>query len=193
MSAVCSASPIGRSFLVVGALVLASAVERKGPLLGRVSAPVQVPRNKTSPVLGNVTLSLQKEQTALKGLLAHLKVEIMDMNKQESKGKTQKQQLISNLKLRLDRDSAKLNDTHLSKFEHDVAVNRTLSDERELKYWSRSRELQHGIFHANLAATHGIMSKVKSVMQAYDEVLSKGKISPEVQEKMRRAAYGLKR
>eukprot|EP00927_Polykrikos_kofoidii_P029626 TRINITY_DN2559_c0_g1_i5.p1 TRINITY_DN2559_c0_g1~~TRINITY_DN2559_c0_g1_i5.p1 ORF type:complete len:197 (+),score=33.70 TRINITY_DN2559_c0_g1_i5:100-690(+) len=191
MNAVKFPSLIGRSLLVIGGFVLASAVQWKSPPVTKASAAVDVPRNKTSPVLRNVTLSLKKEQVALKGLLAHLKEEITDTNKQESKGKSENQQLISNLKLRLDRDRVKLNDTNLSKFEHDLTLNRTLSEERELKYWSRGRELQHRMFHANLAMKHGMMSKVKSVMQAYDELLSKGKISPEVQQKMRRAAVGL--
>jgi len=53
----------------------------------------------------------------------------------------------------------------------------------------RNRE-EHSMFHANLKMTHGLMSRVKTVIEAYKEVLAKGHISAKMAEDARAAKFG---
>merc|ERR1712129_623431 len=54
-----------------------------------------------------------------------------------------------------------------------------MGDEVELSYWKRGREMQHSMFHSRLKVTHGLISRVKEVLDAYGEMMSKGKLSPD--------------
>lgn len=61
-----------------------------------------------------------------------------------------------------------------------------------VQYWGRQRESAHSMFHANLKMTHTLMSKVKSVMEAYEEMLSKGKLSKKASQQMKSATESLR-
>lgn len=134
----------------------------------------------------NRTAVLKTEQDALQDLLSHLKTNIKRFNSDETSGKSEGAKMLKQVEARLAADQAKLKNTSLSKFQREMLVNRTRSEEQELKYWKRGRELEHSMFHANLKMTHGLMSRVKTVIEAYKEVLAKGHISAKMAEDIRR-------
>jgi len=72
-----------------------------------------------------------------------------------------------------------------------MLVNRTRTEEHELKFWTRGRELQHDMFHSNLKLTHGLMSRVKSVMEAYKQVLATGKLDPKLSKALHETSASL--
>jgi len=139
----------------------------------------------------NSSVNLKTEQDALQKLFTHLKSNIASINKNEDSNKAHVKEVIERLQKRYQQDKDRLNSTNLSSFEHERLVNRTRSEEAELKYWSRSRELQHGMFHANLKMSHGLMSRVKQVMEAYKDVLTKGKLDPKVAQALKSVSASL--
>lgn len=136
----------------------------------------------------NVTALLHNEQRLLTDLFSHLKLNIKHFNEEEKSSKGQNSEVLKRLQDRLKRDQEKLKAGKLSKFEHEELVNRTRLEEHEVKYWSHGRELQHTLFHANLKLTHGLMARVKTVMEAYTQALSKGKVDPQLLKAMKGAS-----
>jgi len=140
----------------------------------------------------NRTEMLKAQQSALKGLLAHLKGSITGYNKNEESSKQVSENQIKHSEERVAADKMKLNQTNLSSYERELLVNRTGMDERMVKYWTRQRESAHSMFHSNLKMSHGLMSKVKNIMGAYEEMLSKGKLSSKVAQEMAAAESSLR-
>jgi len=128
----------------------------------------------------NLTVALHTQEGKLQDLFKHLKLNIASFNKRESEAKHSSQKMVEKLQKRLEEDRARLKEKGISAFEHEMLVNRTRTEEHEMKYWSRGRELQHNMFHSNLKLTHGLMSRVKMVMDAYKDVLAKGALDPKV-------------
>jgi hypothetical protein len=158
----------------------------------RTTAHAAAAANHTSAAKKhNRTETLKAEQDVLTKLFAHLKSNVMKFNKVDAEGKARHTEMINSLQKRLDRDHAMLKRTNLSKTEHEILANSTRAEEREMKYWSRGRELQHGMFHANLKMTHGLMQRVKTVMEAYKEVLAKGHMDKNLAQAMKRASADL--
>merc|ERR1719272_710004 len=50
--------------------------------------------------------------------------------------------------------------------------NETRDETRYFTYWQRCRERQHRQFHTNLKIQHGMMSKVKKMIDMYEKTLS---------------------
>mmetsp|Transcript_38379 Transcript_38379/g.105715 ORF Transcript_38379/g.105715 Transcript_38379/m.105715 type:complete len:235 (-) Transcript_38379:74-778(-) len=136
----------------------------------------------------NRSAALKQQQDVLQKLFANLKSNIKTMNKRETKGKDTSETTIARLRQRLDLDREKLNSTNLTAFDRERLVNRTRAEEHELAYWSRGRDLQHDMYRANLRMTHGLMSRVKKVMEAYSDVLANGKLDPKMADEMRMAS-----
>lgn len=128
----------------------------------------------------NLTVALHSQEGKLKDLFKHLKLNIANFNKRESEAKHSSEKMEEKLRKRLEEDRARLKEKGISAFEHEMLVNRTRTEEHEMKYWSRGRELQHNMFHSNLKLTHGLMSRVKMVMDAYKDVLAKGALDPKI-------------
>ncbi|CAK0844000.1 unnamed protein product [Prorocentrum cordatum] len=143
------------------------------------------------PPATNRSAALKQQQEVLQNLLSHLKSSITKDNKEEEDSKRHNEAVIARLRRRLDSDRARLNWTNLSAWDHEMYANDTKLEERELEYWTRGRELQHGMYHANLKMTHGLMSRVKTVMQAYQEVLAKGHLDPAMSELLHAAAQSI--
>lgn len=61
-------------------------------------------------------------------------------------------------------------------------TNETRDETRYFSYWSRCRERQHRQFHTNLKIQHGMMMKVKKMIDIYEKTLS-GKASDHEQAK----------
>merc|ERR1719230_1585819 len=74
------------------------------------------------------------------------------------------------------------------------AKNHTLSDEflknetrdenRLWAYWEKVRERQHRQFHTSLKIQHGMMTKVKTMMDMYEKAMSGGAKSAEVKKEL---------
>lgn len=129
--------------------------------------------------------AVKQEQDVLQELFKHLKTNIAGFNKQETKDKDKTLAIRKRLEDRLKRDKAKLAMKNISDFERERLTNSTRMEEHELAYWTRDRDLQHHMFHSNLKMTHGLMSRVKSVLEAYKEAFAKGKIDPALMKKVR--------
>jgi len=132
----------------------------------------------------NVTFTLKQEQSVLEDLMKHLKSNIATYNKEDSEGKKKSEEMVDRFQKKLKKDKAALNQTGLSDFDHARLVNQTRMDELDLKYWSRDRELQHNMFHANLKMAHGLMSHVKNVIAAYKEAFTKGHVDATLLKKV---------
>lgn len=134
---------------------------------------------------------LMKQHEALKALLSNLKSSIKNLNKGETEGKEEGKLQVEKVKQRLEHEREELKQKNLTGFRRQLLVNRTRTDEKELEYWTRSRELQHGMFHANLKMTHGLMSKAHAVMEAYDSVMASGKLNADLAKALQAVSAGL--
>lgn len=137
---------------------------------------------------GNVTGMLAKEQSALEGLFQKLKKNIVNFNTHDKTSKSESAAILDRLQKRLAQDKEKLKDPKLSAFQHEALVNRTGSEEREVHYWQSVIENGHRVFHANLKITHGLMKRVKEVMEAYQQALTKGHVDPKLMKQMSAAS-----
>jgi len=145
----------------------------------------------TSKLPGKVASTLKVEQDHLSELFSHLKSNIGDFNKRESENKKDSAKYADRLRARLKIDKKKLANPNLSEFDHEMLVNRTRTEEHELKFWTAGRSLQHDMFHSNLKLTHGLMSRVKTVMDAYKQVMATGKLDTKLTKVLHETAKTL--
>jgi hypothetical protein len=147
----------------------------------------KVMTNATSLIHANKTMETKSailhEKSVLEDLFAHLKINIGRFNKAESEDKTRTEKMKARLEARLKTAKAKLAMKNCSAFEHELLTNQTRQDEAELKYFSRDRDLGHQMFHGNLKMTHGLMSRVKTVLGIYNEAAEKGHVDAELLKK----------
>jgi len=130
----------------------------------------------------NISSTLKLQQGKLGDLFNHLKSNIAEFNKREADQKKDSSVFAERLKKRLAEDKRRLNapNSTLSNFDREMLVNRTRTEEHELKFWTTGRSLQHDMFHSNLKLTHGLMSKVKTILEAYKQVAATGKLDPKL-------------
>jgi hypothetical protein len=128
--------------------------------------------------------AVSEEKDVLANLFKHLKVNIASFNKQETKDKDKTADIRKKLEARLKKDKATLAMKNISDFERERLTNSTRMEQHELEYWTRDRDLQHHMFHSNLKMTHGLMSRVKTVLEAYKEAFAKGQISQDLMKKV---------
>jgi len=123
--------------------------------------------------------TLRKQQQILKDLFAHLKGRISGFNKEAREDKTDQESMRKKMSEQLEGDRKKLEQakqTSPGSFQVERLTNRTRMEERELHYWDEVEKNQHGMFHTNLKVTHGLMARVKDVMEAYSQRLTKGTV-----------------
>lgn len=130
----------------------------------------------TRKLPANLSATLKVQQDKLGQLFSHLKSNIAEFNKRESDQKKDSSVFAERLKKRLEEDKKRLKDPSLSAFDREMLVNRTRTEEHEMKFWTTGRSLQHDMFHSNLKLTHGLMSRVKTIMDAYKQVMVTGKL-----------------
>eukprot|EP00418_Pyrodinium_bahamense_P074462 CAMPEP_0179101374 /NCGR_PEP_ID=MMETSP0796-20121207/46867_1 /TAXON_ID=73915 /ORGANISM="Pyrodinium bahamense, Strain pbaha01" /LENGTH=276 /DNA_ID=CAMNT_0020799223 /DNA_START=75 /DNA_END=905 /DNA_ORIENTATION=- len=176
----------------VGMAHAAAASVTKVNALGTGASPVEAKTNSTDRVVPLTrTERLKQQQDVLKNLLSHLKTNIQRYNKDELHGKDEHQRILERLRQRLADDQKALNSSNLSAFQHDILVNRTRAEEASIKYWTRGRALQHDMFHSNLRMAHGLMARVKTVLDAYGQAIQNGKIDSKAAEKLRMVSSSL--
>lgn len=155
------------------------------------TAAVMPSSNASTGLSVNVTKTLVGERDVLKGLFAHLKANIAKFNKEQANSKGEHDKVMKQLEKRFEQDSAKLKDPKLSAFEHERLTNLTRAEDGEIKYWRKGRQLQQTMFHANLKITHGLMSRSKAVMDAYQQALTTGHLDKKTTEELKSALTSL--
>jgi hypothetical protein len=154
----------------------------KAPTMMHVNTTKLKQANTTKKGINNT--QLKQESDSLSNLFAHLKSNIANSNKAQVESKKNYALEAAEVQQRLDHDRKRLQQKNLSKFDHEFYTNRTLSEERELHYWNRQRDLNHGMFHDTLKMTHGLMSRVKTVMDAYKDLMKNGHLDPKLAEQL---------
>lgn len=151
------------------------------------------PAGNASAVKNHQTAALKLQQGKLGDLFNHLKSNIAEFNKREADQKKDSSVFAERLKKRLAEDKKRLNDPNstMSDFDHKMLVNRTRTEEHELKFWTTGRSLQHDMFHSNLKLTHGLMGRVKTILDAYKQVAATGKLDPKLSEVLKETAAKL--
>jgi len=134
---------------------------------------------------------LVTQHEALKALMANLKSSIKNINKAEASGKEEGKRQVERVSQRLASERAELKENNLTDFRRELLENRTKTDQKELDYWTRSRELQHGMFHTNLKMTHGLMSKANAVIEAYNSVMSSGRLNADLAKQLKAVSASL--
>mmetsp|Transcript_40996 Transcript_40996/g.91969 ORF Transcript_40996/g.91969 Transcript_40996/m.91969 type:complete len:213 (+) Transcript_40996:73-711(+) len=148
---------------------------------------------KAGHLSANSTAKLKQQQDSLESLLTHLKSNIAGFNKHEIEAKETNERKVKELEERLAEDKATLQQKNVSAFDHELLTNRTRTEEQELAYWKQGREISHNMFHSNLKVTHGLMSKVRSIMDAYKSVLTTGRLDAKTQDALQSASASLKK
>lgn len=183
--------------------VVASAVAKIGKVQTKFSVSEQHPNTTDTHLFAkqqgvalggfsNLTAAkLREQQDSLAKLFEHLKTNIAKFNKREVDGKVDTEKSVKDMEERLVKDKERLKDTKLSAFQHELITNRTRTEEIELKYNKQGRQYQHSMFHANLKATHGLMTRVKGVLDAYGQALAHGRLDPAVKESMMKSLTSL--
>jgi len=147
--------------------------------------------NASTGLSANTTKALVEQRDLLKGLFAHLKGNIAKFNKEQADSKGEHEKTMKQLEKRFEQDSAKLKDPKLSAFEHERLTNLTRAEDGEIKYWRKGRQLQQTMFHANLKITHGLMSRSKAVMDAYQQALTTGHLDTKTTDALKGALTSL--
>jgi len=119
---------------------------------------------------------LKKQQSTLKALLTKLKSDIGGANKHETESKGENEKMLQRTQERLDQHRHELEQKNLTAWRREFITNQTKSEEKQVEYLTKGRELQHHMFHSNLKMSHGLMSRVKAVLDVYDGVMEKGKV-----------------
>lgn len=154
---------------------------------GKTEVELAIAKESPAHKFSNKTvLNLQKQQDVLQKLFTHLKSNIGKFNERESTGKVEEEASIKEMEAKYAKDEALLKKSNGTRytFEHELLVNTTRSDKLELDYRKQERQLGHSMFHANLKATHGLMSRIGSVMEAYKQALATGHVDANIKEAM---------
>eukprot|EP00930_Biecheleria_cincta_P042761 TRINITY_DN29421_c0_g1_i1.p1 TRINITY_DN29421_c0_g1~~TRINITY_DN29421_c0_g1_i1.p1 ORF type:complete len:303 (+),score=86.71 TRINITY_DN29421_c0_g1_i1:64-972(+) len=135
--------------------------------------------------------TLRAQRTNLRNLLGKMKTDISRFNKDEADDQNNAASHIAKMQKRLEQDKARLADPKLRPFMRELLQNRTKEEQRDIDFWSHGRKLQKRMFHSNIKVTHGLMSRVKGVLQVFDQALENGKISEEAAQRLKSAVNGL--
>lgn len=98
---------------------------------------------------------------------------------------------VEEVQKRLEHDKARLTDPKLRPFMRRLLENRTKEEQRDIDFWLHSRTLQKRMFQANVKMSHGLMSRVKGVMQVFDQAIDNGTISEEAAQQLKSTVSGL--
>jgi len=105
----------------------------------------------------------------LKGLYEDSKDRISQQNTREEKSKKWFAEKESEHKAKIASIEGKFANHTLSE---EFRTNETRDETRYFTYWQRCRERQHRQFHTNLKIQHGMMSKVKKMIDMYEKTMS---------------------
>lgn len=135
--------------------------------------------------------TLKAQRTNLRNLLSKMKTDISRFNKNEADDQDTSSSHIEKIQKRLEQDKARLADPKLRPFMRELLQNRTKEEQRDIDFWSHGRKLQKRMFHSNIKITHGLMSRVKGVLQVFDGALVNGTISEEAAQQLKSAVNGV--
>jgi hypothetical protein len=115
------------------------------------------------------TAALAPMLAMLKGLYEDSKSRIAQQNVREEKSKKWFAEKEAEHKKKMADIEGKFKNHTLSE---EFRTNETRDETRYFTYWSRVRERQHRQFHTNLKIQHGMMSKVKKMVDMYEKTMS---------------------
>jgi len=104
----------------------------------------------------------------LKGMYDDGKARISSLNAREKQSKQRFAAKEADHKAKLEKIEFKCNHTRLSA---EFCRNETRDENRFFKYWTGVRERQHRQFHTSLKIQHGMMQKVKGMIDMYDKAM----------------------
>jgi len=104
----------------------------------------------------------------LKGMYDDVKARISSLNAREKQSKQRFAAKEADHKAKLEQIEFKCNHTRLSA---EFCRNETRDENRFFKYWTGVRERQHRQFHTSLKIQHGMMQKVKGMIDMYDKAM----------------------
>jgi len=104
----------------------------------------------------------------LNGLYDDGKARISSLNAREKQSKQRYAQKEADHKAKLEKIESRCNHTALSA---EFCKNETRDENRLFKYWTGVRERQHRQFHTSLKIQHGMMQKVKGMMDMYNKAM----------------------
>jgi len=104
----------------------------------------------------------------LKGLYDDGKARISSLNAREKQSKEKYAKKEADHKARLEQIASRCNSTALSA---EFCKNETRDENKLFKYWTGVRERQHRQFHTSLKIQHGMMQKVKGMMDMYNKAM----------------------
>jgi len=104
----------------------------------------------------------------LKGMYDDGKARISSLNAREKQSKQRFAAKEADHKAKLEKIEFKCNHTRLSA---EFCRNETRDENRFFKYWTGVRERQHRQFHTSLKIQHGMMQKVKGMMDMYNKAM----------------------
>lgn len=107
----------------------------------------------------------------LKGLYEDSKARIAVANEREKKSKAYYTERETTHNARIAKIEGRFHNHTLSQ---EFRANETRDEDRLFSYWKGVRERQHRGFHTNLKIQHGMMSKVKTMIDMYEKTISGG-------------------
>jgi len=129
-------------------------------------------------------MKFRAQQDVLSKLFQHLKENVAKFNKRDKDGKAEADKAMNEIEQHLEKERELLKNPKLSAFNRELITNRTRSDESALAFRRQDHVYEHNVFHANLKATHGLMSRVSGVLDAYKQVLLTGHLDPNIKTAM---------
>jgi len=123
----------------------------------------------------------------LKGLYEDSKQRIVKLNAREQKSKDLFAEQRSEHNATLARIQARCSN-HTLKAE--FCTNETKMEMRFFKYWTRVRERQHHGYHTSLNIVHGMMSRVKALMDLYEKAMTGKDDDATMIEQIQKIAHG---
>jgi glutaredoxin 2 len=141
----------------------------------KVAATAEMDPAKLVASLGIPSLKLKGKAALapmlamLKGLYDDSKSRIASQNTREEKSKKWFTAKEAEHKNKMETIEGKFKNGTLSE---EFRTNETRDENRYFGYWSRVRERQHRQFHTNLKIQHAMMSKVKKMIDMYENTLS---------------------
>lgn len=169
------------------------ALERAVNASAQAAAPAAKHERKPDAVsqalahMGGASLSPKNVQdlipalAMLKGLYEDSKERIATANEREKKSKAHYEAKDTEHKARITKIEARFHNHTLSQ---EFRANETRDENRLFSYWKGVRERQHRGFHTNLKIQHGMMQKVKTMIDMYEKTISGGKGADQVKKEL---------
>merc|ERR1719253_1358650 len=136
-------------------------------------------------------MSLAPALAMLKGLYEDSKDRISALNVREQKSKAHFAEQEKEHTARIAKIEARFSNHTTHRISQEFHTNETRNENRMFNYWSHCRERQHKQFHTSLKIQHGMMQRVKTMINMYEKTMTGGDgAKAKVQKELARMAGG---